>query len=164
MKMHTILKGTFLAFCVICMLALPAAAAQDGQVITARQAFTGQTAAVVDDGLKEDLWNNHMEFRLKAFDLRVEHGRDIIGILQSHGCDTTDLERILSGISSKRPELESALRNMDREALRAVNEELRNLAQQFRQEMRECIREKYGTRTAAQVTAADGTSDLSGFI
>jgi len=48
MNSKTIMKGAFLAFCLIGMLVLPAAAAPIGQ------ATAGQTSAI-DQGLKDDL-------------------------------------------------------------------------------------------------------------
>jgi hypothetical protein len=82
MNSTTLLKGTFLAFCLVSLLTLPAAAAQNGQGMDAK----GQA---IDQGLKENLWNNHITYRLQVFDMHVQHANDAIRILKDHDIDTT---------------------------------------------------------------------------
>lgn len=64
MNSKTIMKGAFLALCVVGMIVLPAAAATIGQTTT------GQGSGI-DQGLKDDLWANHHQYRLQHFDLNV---------------------------------------------------------------------------------------------
>jgi hypothetical protein len=142
MNAKTIAKGAFLAFCLIGMLVLPASAAADGQGTVSVKATT------IDQGLKDDLWNSHTQHRLEAFDMHVRHANDIIGILNSHGIDTSQMQATLAEISAKRPELQSALENRDKAALQKVNDELRQLAKEFLKEMRDAIRSHYAAGTA----------------
>jgi hypothetical protein len=58
MNSATILKGAFLAFCLVSLLALPAAAAQTSQGMNAK-------AQVINQGLTDNLWNNHITSRCR---------------------------------------------------------------------------------------------------
>ena len=153
MKKNTIMNGAFVALCLICMLVLPAAAAPASETTSIR-------AAAIDDGLREDLWASHKEHRLEIFDLRVNHAADIIRILENHGADTTACQSTLSEIRDMRQDLERALTSHDLQEVKAVNEELKTLAQQFIRNVREAVQNAYGTRT----TAMTGISaDAPGF-
>jgi hypothetical protein len=143
--------GAFVAFCLIGMLVLPAAAAP---------AVQGTMAHAVDQGLKDDLWANHHQYRLQAYDMNVERANSIISILNKFGIDTPACTSTLSTISGKRSALETALTNKDKDALKTVNTDLKTLWQQFRTEMRDAIRDHYG-RKAAGNSAATATPDLA---
>ena len=149
MNTNTILKGAFIAFCLIGMLVLPAAAVPAVQ----------GTAKVntVDQGLKDDLWANHQQYRLQVYDMNVQRATSVISILNKYGIDTTTCTGTLSTISGKRPALETALTNKDKAGLKTVNADLKTLWQQFRTEMRDAIRDHYG-KNAAGITA---TADLA---
>jgi hypothetical protein len=146
MTSNTILKGAFVAFCLIGMLVLPAAAAPAGQATTAH---------AVDQGLKDDLWANHQQYRLQLFDMNVQRATSVISVLNKYGIDTTACTSTLSTISGKRPALETALANKDLKGLKTVNDDLRTLWQQFRTEMRDAIRDHYGKKTAGTTATAD---------
>jgi hypothetical protein len=153
MNTNTILKGAFALFCLICMLVLPAAAAPAGQGTVAK-------VSTVDQGLKDDLWANHQQYRLQAYDMNVQRATSVIGILNKYGIDTTACTGTLSTISGKRSALETALTNKDREELKTVNADLRTLWQQFRTQMREAVRDHYGRKTGSS-SIATATADLA---
>jgi hypothetical protein len=150
MNKNTILRSAFVAFCLIGMLVLPAAAAP---------AVLGTTAKVstVDQGLKDDLWANHQTYRLQAYDMNVHRATSVISILNKYGIDTTACTGTLSTISGKRSALETALTNKDKEGLKTVNADLKTLWQQFRTEMREAIKDHYGGKAgnSAAITTAN---------
>ena len=139
MNSKTIFKGTLVALCLISMLVLPAAA------------VTGQTATAkgnaIDQGLKDDLWANHQQHRLQQFDANVQRANSVIAILNKYGVDTTTCQATLSTITSDRSALETALSAKDRASLKTVNNELKTLWQQFRTEMKDAVKAKYGTRS-----------------
>jgi hypothetical protein len=145
MNQKTIIKSAFIALCLIGMLVLPAAAAPAGQGTSAK-------VSAVDQGLKDDLWANHQQYRLQIFDMNVQRATSVIGILTKYGIDTTSCQATLTTISSKRSELESALTARDQEKLKTVNEELKTLWQQFRTEMKDAIRGHYGKGAAGSST------------
>jgi hypothetical protein len=154
MNTNTILKGAFVAFCLIGMLVLPAAAAPAGQGTTAK-------VSAVDQGLRDDLWANHEQYRLQAFDMNVQRATSVISIMNKYGIDTTACSSTLSTISGKRSALESALTNKDQEALRTINADLKTLWQQFRMEMRDAVRDHYGKKAAGPGTPP-ATAGLAG--
>jgi hypothetical protein len=153
MNTNTILKGAFVAFCLIGMLVLPAAAAPADQGTLAK-------VSTVDQGLKEDLWANHQQYRLQAYDMNVQRATSVISILNKYGIDTTACTGTLSTISSKRSALEAALTNKDREGLKTVNADLKTLWQQFRTQMQDAIRDHYGRKTGSR-SIATATADLA---
>lgn len=160
MNTKSILKGAFLAFCLIGMLALPAAATPVAQV-NGQGMMNGKVNSI-DDGLKEDLWNNHVQYRLKLFDMNVQHGTDVIKILNDHNIDTTLMQTTLDEFSGKRSELQTALENQDKDALKRINAELKELRQEFLKEMRDAIRAHYsaaGTAGTARATAVTGAGE-----
>ena len=155
MNRTTIIKGAFLAICLVSLLALPAAAAQNGQGMNAKE-------QAIDPTLKDDLWTSHTTHRLAAFDMHVQHAKDIIGILNDHNIDTGMMQDTLDTFAGKRGELEAALKNRDREALKSINTELRELARQFFKEMRDAIRERYGATGAAGTAPTRGITGFMG--
>jgi hypothetical protein len=102
--------------------------------------------STVEQGLKDDLWANHQQYRLQAFDMNVQRATGVISILNQYGIDTTACTGTLSTIGSKRSSLETALTNKDREGLKTINADLKTLWKQFRTEMRDAIKEHYGKR------------------
>jgi hypothetical protein len=157
MQKTTLYRGAFLALCLIGMLVLPAAAAPSGQASSAG-------ANAIDQGLKDDLWNNHKANRLETFDMHVRHAESTLAILGQYGIDTTACEATLSTIEAKRTDLQSALDAQDRQKLKTVNAELKTLWQQFLKDVREAIRSHYGTKRSAagmpDDTAEPGTVSL----
>jgi hypothetical protein len=152
MNTNTIFRGTFIAFCLIGMLALPAAAAPDGQ---------GMKNNTIDQGLKDDLWANHQQFRLQGFDMNVERSESVITILGNYGVDTSTCQSTLSTISGKRSDLETALSAQDREGLKGVNAELKTLWQQFRTDMKETMKGHYGKGiTSGAASSARGSATV----
>jgi spore germination protein YaaH len=135
------------------MLVLPAAAAPAGQGTVAK-------VSTVDQGLKEDLWANHQQYRLQAYDMNVQRATSVISILNKYGIDTTACTGTLSTISGKRSALEAALTKKDREGLKTVNADLRTLWQQFRTQMRDAIRDHYSRKTSSS-SIATATADLA---
>lgn len=97
MNSKTLVKGAFLAFCIIGMLVLPAAAA--GQTTT-----TGQASAI-DQGLKDDLWASHQTYRLQEFDNHVTQANNVIAILEKYNIDTTQMQATLTTISGEHQRL-----------------------------------------------------------
>lgn len=131
MSKNTILRSAFVAFCLIGMLVLPAAAAP---------AIQGTTAiSTADQGLKDDLRANHQQYRLQRYDLNVQQAESVITILEQYNIDTTACQETLTTISGKRSGLEAALSARDQEKLKTVNAELRTLWQQFRKEIRDAV-------------------------
>jgi hypothetical protein len=153
MNKNTILRGAFVAFCLIGMLVLPAAAAPVVQ---------GTTAHVIDQGLKDELWANHQQYRLQGYDTNIERATGLIAILNKYGIDTTACTGTLSTISSRRPALETALANKDREALKTVDADLRTLWKQFMTEMRDAFKSHYGKGTSETVLSSAGLETLAG--
>jgi len=153
MNSKTIMKGAVLAFCIIGMLVLPAAAA--GQATT-----TGQASAI-DQGLKDDLWANHHTYRLQEFDLHVQRAGSVITILGKYGIDTTAMQATLATISGERSALDTALTNRDPAALKTINAALVSDWKQFIQETKDAVRaHSTAARTAAKAarTTASGTT------
>jgi hypothetical protein len=146
MNSKTIIKGAFIAACIIGMLVLPAAAAG--------QATPGQ-ASGVDQGLKNDLWANQQQYRLQEFDNHVQEANSVISILDKYNIDTTQMQATLSTISGERAALQTALTNEDRSGLKTVNTDLVSLWKQFMQEMRDSIKAQ---RTSAQSVATAGSA------
>lgn len=146
MNTTSILKGAFVAFCIISMLVLPAAAGP----LTESTA----TAGTVEQGLKDDLWSNHMQYRLARFDMNVRQANAVIGILNTYGIDTTVCETTLSTISTKRAGLEAALEAQDRGNLRTMNEELKTLWKQFLRDVRDAVRSHYGKRAGSSALSS----------
>jgi hypothetical protein len=147
MNSNTIMKGAFLAVCIIGMLVLPAAAAGQG--------------SGADQGLKSALWANQQQYRLQEFDNHVQEANSVIAILGQYNIDTTQMQATLASISGERTALQTALANEDRAGLQAVNADLAPLWKQFIQETQESIRAQ---RTSAQAAAtsdagAAGTAD-----
>jgi hypothetical protein len=148
MNKNTILRSAFVAFCLIGILVLPAAAAPAVQGTTAK-------VSTVDQGLRDDLWANHQLYRLQAYDMNVQRATSVISILNKYGIDTTACTSTLSAIGGKRPALETALANKDLKGLKTVNDDLRTLWQQFRMEMKDAMREHYGKKAAGTTATAD---------
>jgi len=151
MNSQNMIKGAFITFCIIGMMVLPAAAAPMSQNADSNR-------APIDQGLKDDLWSNHQQYRLQAFDTNVQRASSVIGILNKYSIDTTQPQSTLNTISGKRSALETALTSRDKEGLKAVNEELKTLWQQFRKDVRESIRAHFTAARAGAKTSATGKS------
>ena len=151
MQKRNLLAGALVALCVIGMLALPASAAP----------ATGTNAKVstVDQGLKDDLQANHMQYRLARYDMNVEQATAVIGILGKYQIDTSSCQATLDSIKAERADLQSALQSKDREKLKAVNGQLKTLWKQFLQEVKDAIKSHYG-KGAAGTTAAGAVDSL----
>jgi hypothetical protein len=154
MNRNSIIKGAFIAFCLIGMLVLPAAAAPAGQM-------TASKGTVIDQGLKDDLWNNHKVNRLETFDTNVRHAESTLSILGHYGIDTSACQSTLSIIESRRSDLEAALTTHDRQKLNTVNAELKTLWQQFMKNVREALRSYYGPRAGISTGMEDA---VAGFV
>ena len=155
MNSKTILGSAVLALCVIGMLVAPAAAAPAGQ---------GMKNATIDQGLKDDLFANHQQYRLQAYDMNVQRANSVIAILGKYGIDTTNCQSTLATISGERAALETALTNKDKEGLKTVNAELKKLWQQFRTDIRDSIRSHYSAKSSdnAVASAAAGLAAVTG--
>ena len=151
MNSKNIMKGALLAFCLIGMLVLPAAAAPAGQV-------TAGQASAIDQGLKDDLWANHHQYRLQEFDLHVQRANSVIGILNKYSIDTTQMQATLTTISGERAALDTALTNQDKESLKTINADLLSLWKQFEQEMKDSVKAHYTAARAAAKTSATKTA------
>jgi hypothetical protein len=150
-------KGAFLAFCIIGMMVLPAAAAPGGQ--------GNGNGAQADQGLKDDLWANHYQYRLSGFDTNVQRATSVIAILNKYNIDTTQPQSTLATISSKRSSLETALSSKDQESVKAINAELKTLWEQFRSEMKESVKAHFtAARAAAKTSAAGKTGSATSSI
>lgn len=147
------IAGALMALCVIGMLALPASAAP--------LTTTGSPAKIstVDQGLKDDLWTNHMQYRLARYDLNVQQANAVITILQKYRIETTACQATLTTIEGKRADLLSALEAKDREKLKTVNGDLKTLWKQFLKDVREAVKTHYG-RGSAGTTASDAVDSL----
>ncbi|WAC05721.1 MAG: hypothetical protein OS112_03590 [Methanoregula sp.] len=143
MKATQLIAGAFLACCLIGMMVLPASAASGVQGMNVK-------AAKIDSGLQDDLWKAHAENRLETFDMHVRHAKDIIDVLEAHGINTSGPQAVLDQFAAMRPELEQALNNHDREALKTVNQKLIELTKQFLRSVRDAIRASAGTATASE--------------
>ena len=152
MKATRLIAGALPACCIIGMMVLPAPAASDVQGLNAR-------AVKIDSGLQDDLWKTHAENRLEIFDMHVQHAKDVIDVLEAHQIDAGGPQAVLEQFAAMRPELEQALNNRDRDALKTVNAKLIELTRQFLQSVREAIRVSGGTAT---VPAAGRAMPLSG--
>ena len=148
MMKSDIMKGALLACCLIGMLVLPAAAAGQGT--------TSASPAAIDAGLKDDLWNIHTQYRLQAFDNHVQEAGAVIDALNKYGIDTTQMQKTLDAISSRRSELQTDLQNRDRKALQTLNGELQALWKQFREEMKETMKNHYQALKAQRAGAKAG--------
>jgi len=134
MKMKSTFGLALLGLFLLAILAVPVAAVTAGQE-------TGVVSDTrIDPGLKEDLWELHKEYRLSVFDLHVQEGGEIIGLMEEYGYDTSQLQQIMSDIAGMRGELQAALSGDDRAALHHINDQLRVLWHQFRDTMRMLLR------------------------
>jgi len=145
MSKNIILRSAFIAFCLIGMLVLPAAAAPATQGTPA--------ISTADQGLKDDLWANHQQYRLQRFDLNVQQAESVLTILEKYNIDTTACQATLTTLIGKRSELEAALSARDQAKLKTVNAELRTLWQQFRKEIRDTVRDHRGKGAAGPLSA-----------
>lgn len=150
MSKNTILRSAFVAFCLIGMLVLPAAAAPAEQGTPAISA--------VDQGLKDDLRANHQQYRLQRFDLNMQQAQSVITILEKYNIDTTACQATLTTISGKRSTLEAALSARDQAKVKTVNAELRTLWQQFRKEIRNAVRDHPGKGAAGTLITLSSSS------
>jgi len=150
MSKNTILRSAFVAFCLIGMLVLPATAAPAEQGTPA--------ISTADQGLKDDLRASHQQYRLQKFDMNIERADSVITILGKYGIDTSGCLSTLTTISGKRSALEAALNNKDKEGLKSVNSDLRNLWQQFRKEIRNAVRDHPGKGAAGTLTTLSSSS------
>jgi hypothetical protein len=155
MSKNTLLRSAFVAFCLIGMLVLPAAAAPAAQGTP--------SISTTDQGLKEDLWANHQQYRMQRFDLNVQQAESVITILEKYNIETTACQATLTTISGKRSELEAALSSRDQAKLKTVNAELRTLWQQFRKEIRDAVKDHLGKGAAGTLSAlsSSGLETLS---
>ena len=151
MNSKNIMKGALLAFCLIGMLVLPAAAASAGQGTTVQK-------AAIDQGLKDDLWANRHTYRLQEFDLHVQRANSVIGILNKYSIDTNQMQATLTTISGERAALDTALTNQDKESLKTINADLLSLWKQFEQEMKDSVKAHYTAARAAAKTSATKTA------
>jgi hypothetical protein len=152
MKPATMMKGAILACFVIGMLVLPAAAAPAGQ------AGAGQGSAI-DQGLKDDLWANHHQYRLQEFDLHGQRANSVIGILTKYNIDTSRMQATLASITDKRATLDTALTNKDQAALKTLNADLTALWKQFIQETKDAVKAHYtAARAAAKSSSVSGSA------
>lgn len=149
MNVHHMIKGTFLAFCIIGMMVLPAAAASNGL-------GTNGNGTQIDQGLRDDLRANHYQYRLSGFDTNVQRATSVIAILNKYGIDTTQPQSTLTTISGKRSALETALSGKDQERVKAINAELKTLWEQFRNEMKQSIKAHFTAARAEAKTRATG--------
>ena len=155
MNSKNMIKGAFLAACIIGMMVLPAAAAPVGQAANGN-------AASIDQGLKDDLWSNHQQYRLQEFDLHVTQASNVIAILDKYSIDTTQMQATLTTISSKRSALETALASKDKAGLKATNEELKTLWEEFRTEMKESVKAHVTAARAAAKAAKTSATGKAG--
>ena len=153
MQKSHLFAGALVAFCLIGMLALPASAAP------ATASVTPAKISTVDQGLKDDLWASHMQYRLARYDMNVEQANAVIGILGKYQIDTSSCQATLDSITAERADLQSALQSKDREKLKAVNGQLKTLWKQFLQEVKDAIKSHYG-KGAAGTTAAGAVDSL----
>jgi hypothetical protein len=155
MQKTSIMKGAFIALCLIGMLVLPAAAAPaTGQATTTK-------ISAVDQGLKDDLWANHQQYRLQQFDLNVQRANSVITILNKYGVDTTTCQATLSTISGKRSALETALANKDKAGLKTIDADLKTLWQQFRTDMKDAVKAHFGSRVKGSASGPTSAGDLA---
>jgi len=154
MKPATMMKGAILVCCLIGVLVLPAAAAPAGQ------AGSGQVSAI-DQGLKDDLWANHHQYRLQEFDLHVQRANSVIGILGKYNIDTSQMQATLASITDKREALDTALTNKDQAALKTINADLTALWKQFIQETKDAVKAHYTTARAAAKSGSTGSAATS---
>jgi len=150
----TAMKGAILALCLLGMLVLPAAAATAG-------AGTNVKASAIDAGLKDDLWNLHVQHRLAMYDSNVQYAGNILTTLQKYGIDTTQAQATLTTIGDKRSDLETALQNKDKAALKTINADLQSLWKQFRTDVKDAIRDHYKGSTPDATTTATGISNIA---
>jgi len=141
MNSKTMFKGAFIALCLIGMLVLPAAAAPSGHAAKGN-------ASAINQALKDDLWNNHQQYRLQEFDTNVQRATSVITILNKYSIDTTTCQGTLSTISGKRSALATALSAKDQSGLKTINADLKTLWQQFSTETKEAIKAHDGNRAA----------------
>ena len=146
-------KGAFLALCLIGMLVLPASASTTGTITTGK-------ASAIDAGLKDDLWNSHVQHRLAIYDSNVQYAQNILSTLEKYGIDATPAQATLTTISGKRSDLETALQNRDQAALKTINADLLSLWKEFRTEVKDAIRSHYKGSSPATVpsTVAAGNA------
>jgi|GEM_PF-5726807 hypothetical protein len=100
-----LLKSAFVAFCLFSILVLPTAAAPAGQATSSH---------AIDQGLNDDLWNNHQQYRLQRFRYERAMATSMISILNKYGIDTTTCQNTLLTISSQRTAFETALTAKDK--------------------------------------------------
>jgi len=123
-----------LLFCLVGLLALPAAASAAGGKLA------GLGEGAIDPGLKDELWNIHAQHRLNDYEYHIEAAGDTIEALERYGYDTDDMSATLSEISAMHDTLETALNERDREELKSINTDLRHLWKEYFQELRQLLK------------------------
>ena len=129
------LLGMGALLCLFAILAVPASASVNGAGIT------GPAGNQIDPGLKDALWEIHVQHRLYDFEWHIDAASDAIAALDGYGYDTAELSGILTDIGGKKEELTKALDARDRAALKDVNTDLRMLWKEYRQELRQLLKE-----------------------
>jgi len=131
-RRHILIAGLIVSL--FLLLALPASAFGAGGEPA------GMGGGTIDPGLKEELWNIHVEHRLSDYEYHVGAAQDAIAALGRYGYDTARLSEIVSTISAKHDALETALKGKDRDQLKAINSDLRQLWKEYSQEFRRVLR------------------------
>ncbi len=121
--------------CLLAILAVPVSAAASGA------GPAGPGSGRIDPGLKDALWSIHVQHRLYDFDWHIDAASDAITTLDDYGYDTAELSGILDTINGTRTTLSDALNDRDRAALKDVNTDLRMLWKEYRQELRQLLKE-----------------------
>lgn len=147
-----LLAGALVALCLFGMLALPVSAAP-----TTNPATTAKISTV-DQGLKDELWSSHMQYRLARYDLNVQQAAAVITILGKYGIDTSAAQATLDTVKGERAALQAALESKDRTQLKTINEELKTLWKQFRKDIRDAVRSRYGKGAADRSGIASADS------
>ncbi|WP_321506411.1 hypothetical protein [uncultured Methanoregula sp.] len=84
------------------------------------------------NGMTDSLWLSRQSARIIIFNRESQERTSLLRSLTENGTDTTQAQRLSDQIDSKRPELETALRNNKGMAVRNVNTAVKSLNQQFR--------------------------------
>lgn len=127
------ITGILIAFCLLATIVTPA-------IAVSNENGRWKNGGTINEGMKNDLWNLHIKYRILFFQLRQERAEAMIDVLEDHGCDVGTLPTDLQEIEAYEKKLEDALNDHDWKGLRTINHELKDLWKDFRKEVKESIR------------------------
>jgi hypothetical protein len=90
--------------------------------------------------IREEVRSVWSDYRLKLLDLRIESAYELLATFEENGVNMDEARGVLGQIEDLRDDLAAAFEAGDREAVKAVYDELRPLWKEYRDAVREAVR------------------------